>query len=65
MADPVAAPWLLPVPREAVVDSAGQCYWSVYDCRWVESGPTVPEEVADLLAPPIAVGAVPVGHPQG
>ncbi|HEU4423691.1 MAG TPA: hypothetical protein VFR67_14265 [Pilimelia sp.] len=60
MADPDSHPWQLAVPREAVADSAGASYWSVYDCRWVGVGPAVPDELADLLAPPIIVGAAPV-----
>jgi len=61
MAESHCSPWQLPVPREAVADSAGASYWSVYDCRWVGVGPAIPEELAELLAPPIVVGAAPVG----
>jgi hypothetical protein len=58
MADPVAAPWQLPVPREAVADSEGASYWSVYEARWVPA--ELPDDLAALLAPPIAVGTFPV-----
>jgi hypothetical protein len=60
MADPNATPWQLPVPRDAVADSAGTSYWSVEDCRWVGVGPAIPDELAEWLAPPIVVGAAPV-----
>jgi hypothetical protein len=55
----------LPVPREAVADCAGKSYWSVYDCRWVGLGSTVSDELADLLAPPIVVGAAPRSPADG
>jgi hypothetical protein len=59
MSDPVSAPWRLPVPREAVADSAGTSYWSVYEAAWLPANP--PDEVAEYLAPPITVGTAPVG----
>ncbi|MFB9239533.1 hypothetical protein ACFFWC_29035 [Plantactinospora siamensis] len=53
-------------------------YWSVDDCAWTMLNPTLPENLVDLLAPPIVVGAVPLtgpaagragvpgrGHPRG
>jgi hypothetical protein len=65
MADSNSHPWQLPVPREAIADSVGASYWSVYECRWVGVGPAVPDDLAGLLAPPIAVGAAPVDAPRG
>ncbi|MCW6008442.1 hypothetical protein K1W54_28445 [Micromonospora sp. CPCC 205371] len=32
-------------------------YWSVDECRWESVEPTLPDDLVDLLAPPIVVGA--------
>ena len=37
------------------VDAA--VYWSVDECRWESVEPTLPDDLIDLLAPPIVVGA--------
>jgi hypothetical protein len=47
-------------PRDAVARSLGGAYWSVDGHRWQRLRPNLPAELADLLAPPIVVGAVPV-----
>jgi hypothetical protein len=52
-------PWDLPVPREAVSESLGGAYWSVDECRWDTVAPALPDDLVDLLAPPIVVGAAP------
>ena len=52
--EPIAADVL--VPREAVEESVGGCYWSVSCCGWAPGA--LPEEYAALLAPPIVVGVV-------
>ncbi|MEV4630061.1 hypothetical protein AB0J90_27740 [Micromonospora sp. NPDC049523] len=45
---------VVPTP-EVVARNLGGAYWSV-DRRW----PALPEHLADLVAPPIVVGAAPV-----
>jgi hypothetical protein len=62
MPDPTPPQWDLPVPREAVEDSAGASYWSVDECRWAGAGASVATEIADLLAPPVVVGTIPVAR---
>jgi hypothetical protein len=54
-------PWDLPVPREAVAESLGGAYWSVDECRWETVAPALPDDLVDLLAPPIVVGCS-AGH---
>lgn len=51
--------WNLPVPRESVAENLGGAYWSVDECRWENVEPTLPDDLVDLLAPPIVVGAAP------
>ncbi|MGW0430957.1 hypothetical protein ACWDV4_00180 [Micromonospora sp. NPDC003197] len=41
-------------------ENVGGGYWSVDAGRWANVRPGFPEELADLLAPPIVVGVVPV-----
>jgi hypothetical protein len=45
------------VPRESVAENLGGAYWSVDDSRWTTVQPELPDDLADLLAPPIIVGA--------
>lgn len=45
---------------EAVADSTGRRYWTVDDCPWSSVCPSLPDELGDLLAPPVLVGATPV-----
>jgi hypothetical protein len=49
---------------EAIADSAGDRYWSVDECPWSAVCPTLPDDVVDdlvdLLAPPVLVGATPL-----
>ncbi|HEV7709390.1 MAG TPA: hypothetical protein VGP16_14420 [Asanoa sp.] len=40
---------------------AGAAYWSVDEGRWETLAPALPDYCADLLAPPILVGAAPCG----
>jgi hypothetical protein len=47
------------VPREAVSENLGAAYWSVDECRWESVAPQLPDDLVDLLAPPIVVGASP------
>jgi hypothetical protein len=49
-----------PTTPEAVSRNLGGAYWSVDDCRWPALHPGLPEHLADLVAPPIVVGAAPV-----
>ncbi|SCG65448.1 hypothetical protein [Micromonospora halophytica] len=42
-----------PTGEEVVGDAA---YWSVDDCRWPVVRPHLPDDMVDLLAPPIVVG---------
>lgn len=62
MAEQVTEEELTP---EAVADSTGERYWSVDDCPWSSVCPSLPDEVVDLLAPPVLVGATPVGERRG
>jgi hypothetical protein len=57
MVDASASPPELPVPPEAVADCCGRSVWSVSGRRWDDQRPAVPREYADLVAPPIVVGA--------
>jgi hypothetical protein len=50
MPEPVA------VPPDAVAECAGGSYWTVSGGAWAD-GDGLPEELAELLAPPIVVGA--------
>jgi hypothetical protein len=50
---------------EAVADSTGGRYWSVDDCAWSSVCPSLPDELVALLAPPVLVGATPVGERGG
>jgi hypothetical protein len=52
-------PWNLPVPRESVAENIGGAYWTVDECGWESVEPTLPDDLVDLLAPPIVVGAAP------
>jgi hypothetical protein len=61
VADQNTTPWTLPVPREAVAENVGESYWSVDEFRWDRVEPTLPEDLIALLAPPVVVGAMPVG----
>jgi hypothetical protein len=45
-----------------VAESLGGAYWSVNECRWETVAPALPDDLVDLLAPPIEVGAAPCGH---
>ncbi len=47
---------------DEVSRNLGAEYWSVDDCGWSSLCPGLPENLVDLLAPPILVGAVPTGH---
>lgn len=47
-------------PGEAVARSLGGAYWWVDGHRWDLVRPNLPDELVDLLAPPIVVGAAPV-----
>jgi len=50
-----------PASRDAVEEeNLGGGYWSVDPGQWSNVRPGFPEELADLLAPPIVVGVVPV-----
>jgi hypothetical protein len=55
-------PCTLPVPREAVVQSVGTSYWSVDEDQWDSVLPSLPDELVELLAPPVTVGALPCGE---
>jgi hypothetical protein len=44
-----------------VAESIGGAYWSVDEGRWETLAPALPDYCADLLAPPIVVGAAPCG----
>jgi hypothetical protein len=46
---------------EAVADSTGDRYWSVDECPWTAVCPNLSDDLADLLAPPVLVGATPLG----
>ena len=48
-------------PAHAVTESLGAAYWSVDECRWEMLAPALPDDLADLLAPPITVAAAPCG----
>ncbi|MFI6762390.1 hypothetical protein ACIBF5_24970 [Micromonospora sp. NPDC050417] len=48
------------LPAEVVARNLGGAYWSVDGCRWPALHPGLPEHLADLVAPPIVVGAAPV-----
>jgi hypothetical protein len=61
VADQNITPWTLPVPREAVAENVGDSYWSVDEFQWDRVEPTLPEDLIALLAPPVVVGAMPVG----
>jgi hypothetical protein len=54
---------------EAVADSTGDRYWSVDDCPWSAVCPNLSDDLVDLLAPPVLVGAIPLNdegrHPNG
>jgi hypothetical protein len=52
-------PWDTAVPRDAVAANLGGAYWSVHECRWENVGAALPDDLVDLLAPPIVVGAAP------
>ncbi|MFD1325261.1 hypothetical protein [Micromonospora sonneratiae] len=54
-----------PQPRDAVAESLGGGYWSVDATRWATVAPQLPEELADLLAPPIVVRVAPAPIPAG
>ena len=47
-------------PGERIAANLGRAYWSVEDDQWGTFRPGLPAEVAELVAPPIVVGAVPV-----
>ena len=49
-----------PSPKERIAANLGRAYWSVEDDQWGTVRPGLPAEVAELVAPPIVVGAVPV-----
>ncbi|WP_329103525.1 hypothetical protein OG792_27030 [Micromonospora sp. NBC_01699] len=49
-----------PAMTPEVARNLGGAYWSVDDCRWPALHPGLPEHLADLVAPPIVVGAAPV-----
>jgi hypothetical protein len=61
MSEQTADKWDQQVPPDAVADSLGGAYWSVRECRWENVGAALPDDLADLVAPPIEVGAAPVG----
>ena len=46
-----------PVHPDDVAASTGGAYWSVEEARWVRVAPSLPPELADLLAPPVVIGA--------
>jgi hypothetical protein len=50
---------------EAVADSTGNRYWSVDDCPWSAVCPNLPDDLVDLLAPPVLVGAIPLEDGDG
>jgi hypothetical protein len=43
------------IPREAVDENVGETYWSVVSLD------ELPDDLADLVAPPVVVGAAPRG----
>lgn len=45
---------------EAVADSTGDRYWSVDDCPWSAICPDLPDDLVELLAPPVLVGVIPL-----
>ncbi|MFX0592065.1 hypothetical protein [Melissospora conviva] len=49
-----------PSSRERIAANLGRAYWSVEDDQWGTVHPGMPAEVAELVASPIVVGAVPV-----
>ena len=51
-------PWSMFVPREAVVENVGDSYWSVDSVDFADA---LPDDLADLVAPPVVVGAAPRG----
>lgn len=51
------APRPAPVPADEVAGSRGEAYFAVTEAGWDEVLPQLPPEVADLLAPPVAVSA--------
>jgi hypothetical protein len=53
------------ITPEAVADSTGGRYWSVDDCPWSSVCPSLPDELVDLLAPPVLVGATPIHRGPG
>jgi len=46
---------------DQIAESIGAAYWSVDEGRWETLAPALPDHCADLLAPPILVGAAPCG----
>ena len=61
MSEQTADSWAQRVPRDAVAENLGGAYWSVTECRWENVGAALPDDLVDLVAPPIEVGAAPVG----
>jgi hypothetical protein len=53
-------PGNLPEPRDAVQDNLGGAYWSVDEGNWSAVEPGLPDDLVDLVAPPIIVGIAPV-----
>jgi hypothetical protein len=45
---------------EEIADSTGNRYWSVDDCPWSAVCPNLPDDLIELLAPPVLVGATPL-----
>jgi hypothetical protein len=43
-------------PPQPATGGPGATYWSVDEAAWPAVRPTLPAELADLLAPPIVVG---------
>ena len=51
--------------RQGAIAAPGAAYWSVDDGRWRTLRPVLPADVAELLAPPIVVGAPGAGPCRG
>lgn len=43
-------------PQETATEDPGATYWSVDEADWPAVRPSLPADMADLLAPPIVVG---------
>jgi hypothetical protein len=57
MATTGAQPWDVPVPVEDIEDSAPTACWAVEEKGWKDLVPDLPDDMIDLLAPPVVVSA--------